>query len=46
VLDGIHVIFGQKGQGSVKSYVVMMQQPVLLSPMFGVKSLHIFTQSP
>jgi hypothetical protein len=26
--------------------VVVMQQPVPLSPKFGAKSLHIFTQSP
>jgi hypothetical protein len=27
----------------VRRYVVVMQQPVLLSPNFGVKSSHIFT---
>jgi hypothetical protein len=29
----------------VRLFVVMMQQPVLLSPNFGMKSLHIFTLS-
>jgi hypothetical protein len=33
-------------KGSVRQRVIVMQQPVLLSPKFGVKSLHIFTQSP
>jgi hypothetical protein len=31
-------------RGSVREYVVVMQQPVLLSPKFGTKSLHIFTR--
>jgi hypothetical protein len=47
--DDSHVVFGQTfpcGQGSVRRYVVVMQQPFLLSPKFGAKSLHIFTQSP
>jgi hypothetical protein len=30
----------------VSRCVVVMQQPVLLLPKFGAKSLHIFTQSP
>jgi hypothetical protein len=33
-------------KGSVKRCVVVMQQPVLLSPKFGAKSSHIFMQSP
>jgi hypothetical protein len=44
-----HVVSGQKFHGekwSVRRYVVVMQQPVLLSPKFGAKSSHIFTQSP
>jgi hypothetical protein len=43
--DG-HVIFCQEflgEKGSVRRCVVVMQQPVLLSPKFGVKSSHIFT---
>jgi hypothetical protein len=41
--------FGQKlpgVKGSVRRCIVVMQQPVLFSPKFEVKSLHIFTQSP
>jgi hypothetical protein len=47
--DDNHVAFGQKfpdEKGSVKWCVVMMQQPVLLLPKLGAKSLHIFKQSP
>jgi hypothetical protein len=33
-------------KGSVKRCVVVMQQLVFLSPKFGMKSSHIFTQSP
>jgi hypothetical protein len=47
VEDDSHV-FGQKlpgKKGRVKLYVVM-QQPILLSPNIGAKSLHNFTQSP
>jgi hypothetical protein len=33
-------------KGSVRRFVVMMQQPVLISPKFGAKSSQIFTQSP
>jgi hypothetical protein len=33
-------------KGSVRRCVVVTQQPVLLSPKFGAKSSHIFTQSP
>jgi hypothetical protein len=43
-----HVVFGQTfpgGKGSVRQCIVMMQQPVLLSPKFEAKSSHIFTQS-
>jgi hypothetical protein len=45
--DKSHVIFGQKflgEKGSVKWCVVVMQQPVILLPMFDAKSSHIFTQ--
>jgi tRNA U34 2-thiouridine synthase MnmA/TrmU len=31
---------------SVKRFVVVMQQPVLLSPKLGAKSSNVFTQSP
>jgi hypothetical protein len=48
--DDNYVIFGKKKipgeKGSVRRCVVMMQQPVPLSPKFGAKSSHIFTQSP
>jgi hypothetical protein len=47
--DNSHVGFGQKfsdEKGSVRQSVVVMQQPVLLSPKFGVKSSHIFRQTP
>jgi hypothetical protein len=43
-----HVVFGQKfpgENGSVRWCVVIMQQPVLLSPKFEAKSSHILTQS-
>jgi hypothetical protein len=46
--DDSHVVFGQKfpdEKGSVQLCIVMMQQPVLLSPKFEVKPLHIFKQS-
>jgi hypothetical protein len=33
-------------EGSVKLWVVVMQQPVLLSPKFEMKPSHIFTQLP
>jgi hypothetical protein len=45
--DDSHVVFGQKfpgEKGSVRRCVVVMQQSVLLSPKFGPKSWHIFTQ--
>jgi hypothetical protein len=45
--DGILVVFGKKfpgEKGSVRRCVVVMQQPVL-SPKFGAKSSHIFTQA-
>jgi hypothetical protein len=38
-----HVVFGQKfpaEKGSVRWSIVMIQQPVLLSPEFRVKSFH------
>jgi hypothetical protein len=44
-----HVVFGYKffdERESVRRCVIVMQQPVLLSPKFGAKSSHIFTQSP
>jgi hypothetical protein len=47
--DDSRVVSGQKfpdEKGSVRRCIVMMQQPVLLSPKFGVKSSHIFMQSP
>jgi hypothetical protein len=47
--DDSHVAFSQKfagENGSVSRRVVVMQRPVLLSPNFGAKSLHIFMQSP
>jgi hypothetical protein len=47
--DDSHIVFGQKlsgEEGSVRQCIVMMQQPALLLPKFGVKSLYIFTQSP
>jgi hypothetical protein len=43
------VAFGQEfpgEKGSVRWSVVVMQQPVPLSPKFEAKSSHIFTQSP
>jgi hypothetical protein len=48
VEEDSHVVFGQKfpgEKGSVRQCAVVMQQPVLLLPQLGVKSLHIFTQS-
>jgi hypothetical protein len=48
--DDSHVVFGKKKfqgkKGSVRRRVVVMQQPVLLSPKLGAKSSHIFTQPP
>jgi hypothetical protein len=47
--DNSHVVFGKTfpgGKGSVRRCVVVMQQPIVLSPKFGAKSSHIFTQSP
>jgi hypothetical protein len=44
-----HGAFGKKflgGKGSVRWCVVVMQQPVLLSPKFGAKHSHIFMQLP
>jgi hypothetical protein len=44
-----HAVFGKKfpgKKGSVRRCIVVMQQPVLLSPKFGAKSSHIFMQSP
>jgi hypothetical protein len=42
--------FGKKNslveKGSVRRCIVMMGQPILLSPKFGVKCSHIFRQSP
>jgi hypothetical protein len=45
--DDSHVAFGKKFPGekvSERRCVVVMQQPVLLSPKFGSKSSHIFTR--
>jgi hypothetical protein len=42
-----HVVFGQKfsgEKGNVRRCVVVMQQPVLLSPVFGANSSHISMQ--
>jgi hypothetical protein len=41
------LLFGKKipmQKGSVRRFVVVMQQPVLLSQKFGAKSSHILTQ--
>jgi hypothetical protein len=46
--DYNHCFFVKKfsgEKGSVRRCVVVMQQPVPLSPKFGAKSSHIFTQS-
>jgi hypothetical protein len=45
--DNSHVVFGQKfpgEKGTVRRCVIVMQQPVLLSPKFGAKPSHIFVQ--
>jgi hypothetical protein len=41
--DDSHVIFGGKFPGEKGSMrrIVVIQQPILLSPMFGTTSLHI-----
>jgi hypothetical protein len=48
--DDSHVAFGKKTfpaeKESVRRCVVVLQQLVMLSPKFGEKSSHIFTQSP
>jgi hypothetical protein len=47
--DGSHIVSGKKfpvGKGSERRCIVVMQQPVLLSPKFGSKSFHILMQSP
>jgi hypothetical protein len=43
VVDDSHVVFGKKKsdvekKGRVRQCIVVMQQPVLLSPKFGAKS--------
>jgi hypothetical protein len=46
--DDSHIVVGQKFSGEngrMRWCTVMMQQPVLLSPKFEAKSLHIFMQS-
>jgi hypothetical protein len=43
VAEDSHV-FGQKFPAE-ESCIVMMQQPVVLLPKFGAKSLHIFMQA-
>jgi hypothetical protein len=47
--DDSNVVFNKKflgEKGGVRWGVVVMQQPVLLSPIFGVKSSRILTPSP
>jgi hypothetical protein len=47
VEDGSYVVFIQRfpgEKGSVRWFVVVNQQPVLLLPKFGAKSSHIFVQ--
>jgi hypothetical protein len=49
VADNSHIVCGKKypaAKGNVRQGIVVMKQPVLLSPKFGAKSSHIFTQSP
>jgi hypothetical protein len=49
VSNDSHVVFViefPSEEESMTRYVVVTHQPVLLSPKFGAKSLHIFTQSP
>jgi hypothetical protein len=44
-----HVVSSQKfpgEKGTKRQCAVKMQEPVLLSAKLGVKSLHVFTQSP
>jgi hypothetical protein len=43
-----HVVFGKNSlvRKEVRRVFVVTQQPVLLSPTFGAKSSHMFTQSP
>jgi hypothetical protein len=46
--DASHVVFCKKfpvEKRNARRCVVMIKQPVILSPKFGVKSLHIFMQS-
>jgi hypothetical protein len=47
--DDSHLVFRQKmlgEDGSVRRGVVIVKQPGLFSPKFGVTSSHVFTQSP
>jgi len=47
--DKCNFVFRQKlvgEDGSVRPGVVMVKQPGLFSPKLGVKSSHVFTQSP
>jgi hypothetical protein len=47
--DDSHFIYRQKllgEDGSVRQGAVMVKQPGLFSPKFGVTSLHVFMQSP
>jgi hypothetical protein len=49
VEDDSHFVFRQKllgEDGSVRRDGVMVKQPGLFSPKFGVTSSHVFTQSP
>jgi hypothetical protein len=45
--DDSHVVFGKEfpgEKGSARWCIVVMQQPVLLSPKFVMKASHIFLQ--
>jgi hypothetical protein len=46
VVEDSHVVFCENSllKEEMRDGVVVMQQPVLLSPKFGAKSSHIFTQ--
>jgi hypothetical protein len=46
--DDSHIAFGKQfrgAKGSLRLRVVVMEHSFLLSPKFGAKSVHIFTQS-
>jgi hypothetical protein len=49
VWDDSYAVFGKKfpgEKGSMRQCIVMMQQPFLLLPQFGMKFSQIFTQAP